>query len=135
MLALLTLFTGKKPNGLPSGLPSIGANLNRARLSGCNLSNESLVGADFFEARLAKTNFTGANLSEASFLDADAQGTIFCSANLERCDFRGTNASGADFNSAKLKNAVFNKKSKLPFPKAEAIRLGMVFCDEETGLY
>lgn len=134
MLPLITLFTGKKKNGLPSGLPARGANLSHAKLAGLNLSGESLPQADLNEAKLTGTNLSNCDLTQAYFTHADCRNANFSGAKLERAVFRATDLTGAIFSNANLRHAIFDDRTKLPFSREEAERLGMICDNEITGL-
>ena len=134
MLPLITLFTGKKANGLPTGLPERGANLARAKLKGLNLEGESLPQADLAYADLRGTNLSNANLDQAYFADADLSGARLTGANLRRANFRGANLTGADLKDADLRHASFDVDTRLPFSRDEAESRGMRFNNERTAL-
>src|SRR5271157_6068835 len=88
----------------------VGADLEKAGLSGANLRE-----ADLFEANLREANLRAASLRLAHLSGADLSGADLSSANLNKTDlsvanlrhvnFRGANLSGADLSSAKLDNA------------------------------
>ena len=130
MLSLITLITGRQPNGLPTWVNKDCTNLACTNLSNRNLKGIKLAKTDFFKTNLKKTNFRGANLSYAYLVQA----------NLENSDLRQANLRGANLRSASLKNAktegadfrfaIFDDETVLPFSKEEAMQRGMVLSDE-----
>jgi uncharacterized protein YjbI with pentapeptide repeats len=84
--------------------------LSGARLRGANMSKAKLINADFGDAQVSELDLRGADLRGAKLGKVDAE-PLF----LRR---------GVDM---KLKGALFDEKTTLPFKKAEALRLGMIF--------
>lgn len=134
LLPLITLFTGRKPNGLPSGLPKFGANLCKANLSGFTLRNESLPGADFNEANLRRVDLSGSDLQQAYFNGADLDGANLSQTNLSRANFRNADLSNVKLDGANLKHAVYDERTRLPFSVEEAEKRGMKLDNERTAL-
>jgi len=134
MLPLITFFTGKKYNGLPSGLPAQGANLANAKLRGLDLRNESLPLADFHQADLRDCDLTNANLKQAYFVKADLSGANLSGAILDRSNFRGANLLRVKLDGAILKHAKYDQYTQLPFSKEEADKRGMDFDCEPTNI-
>lgn len=75
-----------------------GANLNKARLEGFDLTNATLTGAYLNGAHLTKTHLNGANLNGAHLDEA----------NLEQAMLNGAHLYGADLIRANLKHASLN---------------------------
>jgi len=88
-----------------------GAKLNKTYLSGMKLEK-----ADFSNANLFRANLRNANLKGAKLVRVD----------LTAADLRGADLTQANLTGAFLDRALFNRETKLPFSKAEALKRGMV---------
>lgn len=113
------------------------ADLSEAYLRGAGLRQAFLRRADLKGAILSWADLTGAHLegavmtevkaNGASFRGAFLSGAALKGANLMDADFRGADLGGAVLDDASLKRAVFDRDTKLPFGRDEALRRGMVF--------
>jgi uncharacterized protein YjbI with pentapeptide repeats len=126
-----------------SGAEGVAMDLEGAKLEGANLSKAQLTQSNFNRSTLEHASLKGARLKDASFRDASLVGADLSGAHLNGADFsgadlRGANLSGARMEptffrakiEAKLDGALFDKDTKLPFSRAQAKQLGMVFVGE-----
>ncbi|WP_257998862.1 pentapeptide repeat-containing protein [Fischerella thermalis] len=82
-----------------------GAKLERADLSGVNLSNANLTGADLEKANLSNANLSGANLTNADLEEANLTGANLKGANFQRADLEDANLTNADVTGANFQGA------------------------------
>lgn len=88
--------------------------------------------ADFSNANGSLADFRGAHLSLAVFRGATLIKAKFNNADLYQADFRGSNLKGTDLRGLRAEEALysgarFDSATYLPFSKAQAETLGMIF--------
>jgi hypothetical protein len=88
-----------------SGVSLTGANLSKTNLSGANLRVTNLGRTDLREANLIRVDLSGANLIEANLRGLDLSGVNLYVANLDDTDLSGTNLRGANLSRAILRRA------------------------------
>ncbi|MGE0616241.1 MAG: pentapeptide repeat-containing protein [Bacteriovoracia bacterium] len=98
----------------------IGVNLRRADFRGANLKGVQLIRAPLEEA-----GFEDADLTLASFRFATLARARFTKAKLAGTDFAYADLTGASTEGAVWTDATYNRRTKLPFPEADAKTLGM----------
>ena len=86
-----------------------GANLRQADLSRANLSGANLSTANLSGANLSTANLSGANLSRGNLLEADLSGANLRQADLSRANLSGANLRRANLLAANLLEANLNE--------------------------
>jgi hypothetical protein len=121
-----------------SGAHVRGSNFESARMSGikanfradfqdCNFSRVYGACSDFNRAQLRHVNFNGANFQNSNFRDADFYFADMTFADFSGSDFRGADLVFADIFATTLTGAIYDSFTRLPFDRAQATRLGMIF--------
>ncbi|MCB9091987.1 MAG: pentapeptide repeat-containing protein [Halobacteriovoraceae bacterium] len=114
------------------------SNFTRSNLSRANFTRSNLRYANFTQANLKGASLHSANLECSSFKSADLKGTDISDANLKWVDLTEANLYGADLSNSDLSNVYydtktefnctfFNKKTRLPFSREDAINRGMIY--------
>jgi uncharacterized protein YjbI with pentapeptide repeats len=118
------------------------AHFQRAQIRSARFRSASMVAtdwrdvegeaADFSQTIGSQADFTGAHLNLAIFRGATLINAKFNNADLYQADFRGSNLKGADLRGLRAEEALFSgakfdSGTYLPFSKAQAESLGMVF--------
>lgn len=111
----------------------------RVSMSGGDWRAAELTGAqiresDFSEGDFAKANLRGVKAFRTSFRgskfnEADLRSVVFQESDLSSCDFRGADLRDAVFLPSTSRGALFDRSTKLPFSKEEALRREMVQAD------
>ena len=106
------------------GRPSLdlsGAMLNKAKLSGADLSHDDLSGADLTQADLHQADLSGANLQGAHLWRSNLSRANFNEANLAGCTLGRTNLSNSVLQRADLKGSsiAFSNLSYADLEKAD----------------
>jgi uncharacterized protein YjbI with pentapeptide repeats len=103
------------------------ANLELANLVGSNIQSSSFHGANL---RYADLEY--AEINKSDFNTADLTGANLMGCNLKDCDFsyadlRGANLAECVVKKTKMQDAIYDGQTILPFDKAQARKLGMVY--------
>jgi len=106
------------------GRPSLdlsGAMLNKAKLSGADLSHDDLSGADLTQSDLRQADLSGANLQNAHLWRSNLSRANFNEANMAGCTLGRTNLSNSVLQRADLKGATiaFSNLSYADLEKAD----------------
>lgn len=103
-----------------------GADFSGANLTQADLSGAQGVGVDFSSSVLRNANMTGGVFSQGKFVAAVLENVKLDSTNLEKSDFKSASLSGATFTGIQIKDALFNKRTTLPFSQEVAKSYGMI---------
>ena len=101
------------------------AQFQSATLVGSVFRSSTFQGADFSSARMRGLKALRVNFRGGRFLGADLRDVEIMDSDLRDCDFRSADLRGARLLPMSIDGAVFNDETRLPFPEAEAFRLGM----------
>jgi uncharacterized protein YjbI with pentapeptide repeats len=111
------------------GMNATNAHFIRSTFDGANLSGAKFANATFTATGKKKNSFANTN-----FRAANLRNVTFEFASLEGADFREADMTGMIIKGSSFKGAHFNKFTLLPFSKAAALQLGMVYHDELAPL-
>ena len=93
-----------------------------------------MEGSRWEDSNLRKWVAMGIRAEKAAFINCDLRGANFWGSNLLEADFAGSDLRGANFSSAVLifatfQGAKFDKKTRFPFSREEALARGMIARD------
>lgn len=108
-----------------------GCNFKSAQLSGAILDGSHLPHSNFAESILENVNFSSSDLTGAIFVKANLTGANLSKSQLTKANFqaarlKATNISQAAYAEAIFKDAVYNRRSVLPFDAEKAAEFGMI---------
>jgi uncharacterized protein YjbI with pentapeptide repeats len=104
------------------------AKLSKVWAEKADFSASMLKGADLHQAVLRYSNFREADLTETHIVNADLTGT-----DLRQSRLFGADLTGSNLKDALIQGAYFDESTLLPFSRAEALALGMVWKGSPTG--
>lgn len=85
-----------------------------------------LKNVSFFNVDLFKSSFYGAILENVIFENSELGGVIFNFATFRNVYFKNVDLRSTVFVGARFKNSYYDRKTKLPFSKKKADRIGLV---------
>jgi uncharacterized protein YjbI with pentapeptide repeats len=101
------------------------AEFTGARLTGASFRWSSFRGTDFSGAGMKGILAYRVSFRQSRFVNADLREAKFNSSDLRATDLRGADLRGALLLSVALDGALIDSKTKLPFSRQLALRLGM----------
>jgi uncharacterized protein YjbI with pentapeptide repeats len=104
-----------------------GKNMSGTDLRGKTFGACLAGGVDFRNAQLAGIKSVDGQWNKADFRDSDLRFAQFIRDNFEGADFRGANMGDALMLPANLHGALFDDRTRLPFSKEIALKLGMLY--------
>lgn len=104
-------------------------NIDNSDFREAQMKKASLKRVSFLRSNLFKSSFYGAILNDVIFYNTDLRGVIFNFSTLRNVYFKNIDLRDTLFIGTRFENTYYDKKTKLPFSKEQASRMGLFLKD------